>query len=135
MTDTNLLLWIILLPLLGAATNGFITLRGLKVSRKTVGTIASIASIGAFTISVWAFLTLKGLSVKAQQVPQLYDHVFTWINSAPFRVDFALRLDPLSAVMALVITGVGSLIHIYSMGYMAEDPDYPRKNSYLNLFM
>ena len=63
--------------------------------------------------------------------------VFTWIASGDFVVDLAFRLDPLSAVMILVITGIGSLIHIYSTAYMHEETDseYARYFSYLNLFV
>ena len=62
--------------------------------------------------------------------------VFTWITSGDFSVAFALRLDPLSAVMILVVTGIGSLIHIYSTAYMHEerDAEFARYFSYLNLF-
>ena len=58
----------------------------------------------------------------------------TWIEAGGFRVPFSLLLDPLSAVMILVVTGVGSLIHIYSLGYMAHDEERVRYFSYLNLF-
>jgi NADH-quinone oxidoreductase subunit L len=58
-----------------------------------------------------------------------------WIRSGSFSVDFAFYLDQLSLVMLLVVTGVGFLIHIYSVGYMWEDPGYYRFFSYLNLFM
>jgi NADH-quinone oxidoreductase subunit L len=64
----------------------------------------------------------------------LVDRVYTWIAAGPFRADVAFRLDALSAVMALVVTGVGFLIHVYAVGYMAEDPDQPRFFAYLNLF-
>ena len=62
--------------------------------------------------------------------------VFTWIASGDFQADFSLRLDPLSAVMILVVTGIGSLIHIYSTAYMHEerDAEFARYFSYLNLF-
>ena len=61
--------------------------------------------------------------------------LFTWIPVGDFQVDAALLLDPLSAVMILVVTGVGFLIHVYSVGYMADDESYARYFTYLNLFM
>src|SRR5207244_12860530 len=61
-------------------------------------------------------------------------HGVNWIEAGGFQVPFSLLLDPLSAVMILVVTGVGSLIHVYSLGYMAHDDDRPRYFSYLNLF-
>ena len=68
---------------------------------------------------------------------EINEIVFTWISSGDFIVDLAFRLDPLSAVMILVITGIGSLIHIYSTGYMHEETDseYARFFAYLNLFV
>src|SRR5678816_1278513 len=64
----------------------------------------------------------------------LYQNVYTWIEVGSFKVELALRLDTLSAVMVLVITFVGALIHIYSTGYMAEEPRYAAYFGYLNLF-
>ena len=68
---------------------------------------------------------------------EITETVFTWIASGDFVIDLAFRLDPLSAVMILVITGIGSLIHIYSTAYMHEETDseYARYFSYLNLFV
>jgi len=64
-----------------------------------------------------------------------HEYLAHWIRSGSFSVDFAFYLDQLSLVMLLVVTGVGFLIHVYSVGYMAEDPSYYRFFSYLNLFM
>jgi NADH-quinone oxidoreductase subunit L len=74
------------------------------------------------------------LSLPADQIPLIRNY-FTWIAAANFRADFALQVDQLTVVMLLVVTGVGWLIHIYSVGYMHEDPGYRRFFSYLNLFM
>src|SRR6185295_9612587 len=65
----------------------------------------------------------------------LRDQIYTWIAAGPFHADAALRLDALSAVMVLVVTGVGFLIHVYSIGYMHDDPGYARFFAYLNLFV
>src|SRR5688572_17477376 len=87
----------------------------------------------AFVISVMQVLTLAGLPSESRQIVQT---LFTWITSGDFTLDLALRLDALSAVMILVVTGIGSLIHLYSIAYMHEetDADYARFFSYLNLF-
>lgn len=130
--NSTLLLWIVLLPLLGSLGNGFSLLLGLRLSRTTAGILATTASIGAFILSVLAFLLLSSMT---DPLRQLHCHLFTWISSGSFHVNLALVLDPLSAVMILIITGVGSLIHIYSMGYMHEDHSYQRYFSYLNLFL
>ncbi len=132
MTGNFPLHWIVFIPLLGAAINGFIALSGRKSSAKLSGTIASIASLLSFLLSIQAFLTLKGQNAA---YPQLHDRLYQWIAAGSFKVDIAFFLDPLSAVMILVVTGVGSLIHIYSIGYMEEDPSPARYFSYLNLFM
>jgi NADH-quinone oxidoreductase subunit L len=62
-------------------------------------------------------------------------HLFTWIDVGTLSVDIAYRIDQLSLVMALVVTGVGAFIHLYSMGYMANDPGYWKFFAYLNLFI
>ena len=61
--------------------------------------------------------------------------LWPWIRGRTFRADLALRFDALSAVMVLVVTGVGALIHVYSIGYMAHDEDYARFFTYMNLFV
>ena len=62
-------------------------------------------------------------------------HYWTWIATGTFTVDAALQLDQLSMIMMMIITGVGTLIHVFSVGYMKEDPGYPRYFAYLNLFV
>ena len=120
-------LWLIpVLPLAGAAINGFL---GKKSSRTAVSVVGLFFSGAAFA---WA-LTVA-LRVSSAVLPY-QEYVAHWIRSGPFSVDFALYLDQLSLVMLLVVTGVGFLIHIYSVGYMWEDPSYYRFFSYLNLFM
>src|SRR5208282_4718300 len=122
--------WIIpALPLLGAAVNGFF---GRRFDQKTVNAVAVGSTTLAFlaTLSlVWEFVRLA-----PEKIPYFYSY-FPWIVAGGFQVDFALQVDQLTVVMLLVVTGVGWLIHIYSMGYMAHEGGYYRFFAYLNLFM
>src|ERR1700693_4163084 len=123
----NLNLWLIpALPLAGAAINGFL---GKKSSRTAVSTIGLVFSGAAFA---WALSVV--LRVSSADLPY-QEFVAHWIRSGNFSADFSLYLDQLSLVMLLVVTGVGFLIHIYSVGYMWDDPSYYRFFAYLNLFM
>jgi len=125
---SSLNLWLIpVLPLAGAAINGFL---GKKSSRTAVSTIGLVFPGAAFA---WAML----VAFRFSSLPQIpyQEYVAHWIRSGNFSADFALYLDQLSLVMLLVVTGVGFLIHIYSVGYMWDDPSYYRFFSYLNLFM
>jgi NADH-quinone oxidoreductase subunit L len=131
--NPNLNLWLIpVLPLAGAAINGFL---GKKSSRQAVTTVALFFSGAAFA---WALLVAVRFSSLTLPYHEFVAH---WIRSGSlglanyFSADFALYLDQLSLVMLLVVTGVGFLIHIYSVGYMWDDPGYYRFFSYLNLFM
>jgi NADH-quinone oxidoreductase subunit L len=120
-------LWLIpILPLAGAAINGFL---GKKSSRRAVTTVALFFSGAAFAMALWVAMRFSSLTLPYRE------YVAHWIRSGSFTVDFALYLDQLSLVMLLVVTGVGFLIHIYSVGYMWDDPSYYRFFSYLNLFM
>jgi NADH-quinone oxidoreductase subunit L len=120
-------LWLIpLLPLAGAAINGFF---GKRSSRKAVTTVALFFSGAAFAMALWVAMRFSSLSLPYQEY---FAH---WLRSGSFSVDFAFYLDQLSLVMLLVVTGVGFLIHVYSIGYMWGDPSYYRFFSYLNLFM
>jgi len=123
----NLNLWLIpVLPLAGAAINGFF---GRKSSRTAVSTVALVFSGAAFA---WALTSV--LRFLPSEAPY-QEYLAHWIRAGNFAVDFALYLDHLSVVMLLVVTGVGFLIHIYSVGYMWEDPSYYRFFCYLNLFL
>jgi|CZKJ01.1.fsa_nt_gi NADH-quinone oxidoreductase subunit L len=120
-------LWLIpVLPLAGAAINGFL---GKKSSRKAVTTIALFFSGTAFAMALWVAMRFSSLTLP------YHEYLAHWIRSGSFSADFAFYLDQLSLVMLLVVTGVGFLIHIYSVGYMWDDPSYYRFFSYLNLFM
>ncbi|MFO7653945.1 MAG: NADH-quinone oxidoreductase subunit L [Candidatus Krumholzibacteriia bacterium] len=124
-----LLRWIVLVPLAGAAINGLLNRR---LPRVVAGLVACGAVGVSFTLSVVAFLRLAGMPAGERL---LTDIVYTWIGFGELRVDLGFTLDPLSVVMALVVTGVGFLIHVYSLGYMAHDPGFQRFFSYLNLFI
>jgi NADH-quinone oxidoreductase subunit L len=117
-----------LLPLLSAA---YLILVGRHHSRRVVHHIACMAVGAALVASADAFFfALPGLVESGG----LTDVVGTWFASGNLRVDLALRMDALSGLMCLVVTFVGTLIHIYSTGYMAHDEDYARFFAYLNLF-
>ena len=125
--NPSLNLWVIpILPLAGAAINGFL---GRKASRPGVTTVALLSSGAAFAWALWVAARFSSLSLPYQE---FFAH---WIRSGNFSADFAFYLDQLSLVMLLVVTGVGFLIHIYSVGYMWDDSSYYRFFSYLNLFM
>jgi NADH-quinone oxidoreductase subunit L len=123
-----MLLLIPLLPFLGFLVNAFF---GRRWSKSVSGGLACLAMIVSFAVSALLVWTLPGTTSGA-----LEQDLFTWMSSGSLDVPFALRLDHLSAVMILVVTGIGSLIHIYSTGYMHEETDseYARYFSYLNLF-
>ena len=120
-------LWLIpILPLAGAAINGVF---GKKSSRQTVSVVGLFFSGAAFAWALWVAARFSSVSLPYQE------YLAHWIRSGSFAVDFAFYLDQLSLVMLLVVTGVGFLIHIYSVGYMWDDPSYYRFFAYLNLFM
>jgi NADH-quinone oxidoreductase subunit L len=123
-------LWIIpALPLLGSAING---LFGAKWPNKIVNTVA-VGSTGlSFLAALEAVREFTHLA--PENIPWVQQY-FTWILAGDFRAGFDLQIDHLTVVMLLVVTGVGWLIHIYSMGYMAHEGGYYRFFSYLNLFM
>jgi NADH-quinone oxidoreductase subunit L len=124
-----MLLLIPLLPLAGFVVNAFV---GRRLSRAVSGGIACLVMVAAFVVSLMAVLGLPSIG-GAHAVRQT---VFMWLPSGDLQVPFELYLDPLSSLMILVITGIGTLIHIYSTGYMSEESDseFARYFSYLNLF-
>ena len=123
----NLHLWLIpVLPLLGAAVNGLL---GKKFSRQTVAAVALLFSGAAFAMVLMVASRFSTLTT-----PHI-EYLATWIRAGKFQVDFSFYLDQLSLVMLLVVTGVGFLIHIYSVGYMWEEGGFYRFFAYLNLFM
>lgn len=125
----NLLWLVIALPLAGA------TVLLLLGNRRTQGYghwigLATIS--GSFVLSLVSFLTLLGRDEGDRQVAK---HLWTWMEAGGLNVGFDILYDPLSALFLLLITGVGSLIHLYSVGYMAHDPRRSRFFAYLNLFV
>ncbi|HYC00105.1 MAG TPA: NADH-quinone oxidoreductase subunit L [Candidatus Limnocylindrales bacterium] len=125
--------WICLLPAIGAAINLIFGLRIQRsVGRLAVAALGSGMSIAAFVVVVMNFLTLRSMPPESRL---LTDHLFTWIDIGTLDVSIAYQFDPLSAVMCLVVTGIGSLIHIYSYGYMDHEPALWRFFGLLNLFM
>jgi NADH-quinone oxidoreductase subunit L len=135
------LIWLIpILPGIGAAINGLV---GIRAFRKNVsGLLACATMIGALGVSLYAFWQLLALA------PEHREHVVNlgyWIPPIPlatahgighFEIPWAFRLDPLSGMMILIVTGIGSLIHIYATAYMHDEPrgGYARFFCYLNLF-
>ncbi len=123
----NLHLWLIpVLPLVGAAVNG---LFGKKFSRQAVAAVALLFSGAAFAMALFVASRFSSLTT-----PHI-EFLATWIRAGKFQADFAFYLDQLSLVMLLVVTGVGFLIHIYSVGYMWDEGGFYRFFAYLNLFM
>ena len=125
-----LLKWILLAPLAGFLLNGFLGKRFL--GEKAGGVIGSLAILAAFVFAAMSFSDLLNLPPENRL---LRDTLFNWISAGTFSVDAAFRFDPLAAVMALIVTGVSFLIHVYSAGYMHGDAGYNRYFSYLNLFV
>ena len=125
-----MLLLIPLLPLVGFVLNASF---GRRLTKMAAGAIACGAMLVSFSISVAGVAKLVAREPESRFIAQ---RVFTWITSGDFSVGLTLRLDPLSSVMILVVTGIGLLIHIYSTAYMHEETDaeYARYFSYLNLF-
>jgi NADH-quinone oxidoreductase subunit L len=119
---------IIVLPLVGALVNAFFIRRG-----RQAGLIASAVMLAAFVLGVIATASLGGLEEEAHATVDFT--LWTWIEAGALQVPFGFWFDPLAAVMVLLITGVGSLIHIFSIGYMAHDIRPVRYFVYLNLFV
>jgi NADH-quinone oxidoreductase subunit L len=118
------LLWLIpVLPLIGFLING-----SKRLPKGLAGILGCAGPLASFALSVGAFLQLGHAETLRQSV-------FDWISAGDLVIPFALSVDQLTAVMLLVVTGVGSLIHIYSISYMHEDDGFSRFFAYLNLFM
>jgi NADH-quinone oxidoreductase subunit L len=120
-----------LIPLLPFAGATLLFLFGRMLRREVVHIIATLAIAAACLASVDAFFTALP---EARESGGLVDVVWPWITSGDLKVDLAFRMDALSGVMCLIITFIGTLIHIYSTGYMAHEKDYARFFAYLNLF-
>jgi NADH-quinone oxidoreductase subunit L len=116
------------LPLLGATV---LLLGGRRIN--AWGHFLAVAmSAASFVLGAFLFIQMTGKSEEEREIGQ---HLFDWISVGAFQVPFGLHLDQLSIVFVLLITGVGTLIHIYSIGYMEHDPNRRRFFAYLNLFV
>jgi NADH-quinone oxidoreductase subunit L len=121
----DLLRWIPLIPLCAGVFNVFF---GRRLGGKAAGILASAAVGVSFGLAVYVFSQLPAAGI-------FRDVWYTWIESGSFQVNLAFQVDALSAIMLLVVTGIGFLIHIYSLGYMAHDDGMARFFIYLNLFI
>src|SRR5688572_22335078 len=125
-------LWLIpTFPLLGAAINGIF---GRRFGKPVVNAVA----IGSVLLSfLWVLKVLSGLGMFSGGAPEeaYIERYFTWIASGNLNIGFDLMVDRLTAVMLMIVTGVGLLIHIYASGYMSHEGGYYRFFAYLNLFM
>ncbi|MEI8067092.1 MAG: NADH-quinone oxidoreductase subunit L [Actinomycetes bacterium] len=128
MTTSSHLVYLIALPLLSAA---LLLLLGRKTD-KWGHILATLVSASAFGIGVSEFFAMQGRTGDARAATQ---KIFSWISVGTFKVDASLLLDQLSICFVLLITGVGTLIHIYSIAYMSHDHDRRRFFAYLNLFI
>jgi len=126
--NPSLHLWLIpVLPFIGFLLNGLL---GRFLSKALVSTIALLFTAAPLALVLGIAFRFSGLSL-----PYVERLATPWIETSTFRADFAFLLDPLTLVMLLIVTCVGFLIHIYSVGYMAEEEGYWRFFAYLNLFM
>ena len=116
-------------PLLGFLVIG---LFGKNLSKGLVGIIGCGTVFASLVLSVYAF---SGLMGKTGAGTSITIHLFDWITAGNFKAPFDFLIDPLSCWFLLIITGVGFLIHVYSVGYMHDDPAFDRFFAYLNLFI
>jgi NADH-quinone oxidoreductase subunit L len=121
----DLLRWIPLIPLLASGFNLFF---GRALGKQTAGALATAAVGAAFALALYVFWQMPANGIWR-------DLVYSWIESGSFKVNLAFQVDALTAVMLLVVTGIGFLIHLYSLGYMAHDDGMVRFFVYLNLFI
>jgi NADH-quinone oxidoreductase subunit L len=119
-----------LLPFAGFLVNATL---GRRLPKSVSGGLASLVMLASFVISVMSVLRVAGMPVEERAIQEV---LYTWIASGDLKIDVTFRVDTLSSVMILVITGIGSLIHIYSTAYMHDESDseFARYFSYLNLF-
>ena len=125
----NLTPYILLLPLIGFVALG---LFGRALPRVVISLIGCGVVLVAFLLAVADFIAMLGLAPDARVADVT---PWTWVTSGSLTISFGLLSDPLSAVMLLIVTGVGFLIHVYSIGYMEDDPGYWRFFAFLNFFI
>ena len=121
-----------LMPLLPLAGFAVLVTFGRRLGNPFAGWLGTATVTGSFVIAVIVFIGLLHRTGDARSFTQV---LFTWIPAGSFHARAALLIDPLSMTMALFVTGVSALIHLYSIGYMSHDKDYPRFFVYLNLFV
>ena len=129
MSFVDLAFLVPLFPLIGAIINGFF---GLKIGKDRVSWVACAGPVLSFVVTL---ILLVSIFFHPEGTPYPEQTLFTWMAAGDFVVDFGLQIDPLSLVMMMVVTGVGSIIHIYSIGYMYKEYSYYRYFAYLNLFL
>ena len=133
--------WLIVwLPLLGFIHNAFAGLiyKNLDTRKKAVSYIAPGVVLLAFAVTLYVLVVEVLPSAEHRLVVPLIPGLSPetpWISLAGFKANFGILLDPLSMLMAMIVTGIGGLIHIYATGYMAEDREQPRFFTYFNLFI
>lgn len=120
-----------LIPILPGVSAFILAVFGRWLPKRFVSWQACLSVFAAFGVSLVSFFEL--LKIPPGSLPVIRT-LFPWILSGSFSADLSFQLDPLSSIMALVVTGVGFLIHVYSVGYMANDKGYTRYFTYLNLF-
>jgi len=120
-----------LIPFIPAISTIILAIFGSKLPRKYISFQACFAVFISFAISI---ISLIGLMQMPEGSSALVKNLFSWIHSGSFKADLSFQFDPLTAVMCFVVTGVGLLIHIYSIGYMAKDKSYARFFTLMNLF-
>jgi NADH-quinone oxidoreductase subunit L len=130
-SPTALVSLIVGLPLLGFLINGILGLSSdsYRNKKSIIGALSNFAVFIPFLISLYFFINFNPEAGAVQA------KLFTWIEAGSFSVDIAYQIDQLSLIMMLVVTGVGSLIHFYSIGYMAHDPGFWKFFAFLNLFI
>ena len=126
--SVNLIILLLISPLVGFLINGLFG-KWLRNTEKLSGWIACFAVLISFICSVVAFTHVEGGAELNQQT------LYQWIAGESFAFTIGFHVDSLTAVMLLIITGIGFLIHVYSIGYMHGDAGYTRYFAYLNLFV
>ncbi len=120
------------LPLVGFVLLLFF---GKRLGEPASGWIGTAMVLGSFLLTVGAFIGLLGLPAEPEASRRVINQVYTWFQVGKLDIGVSFLFDQLSITMALFITGVGTLIHLYSVGYMHGDPRYSRFFCYLNLFI
>ncbi len=124
-------IWLtVALPLAGFLINGALSIWQPR-AKSAVSFVGAGVLVAAFGVTLWIFQAVWAAQPESPYIVPLWD----WLPVGALQIKLALQVDQLSMVMLLVVTGVGSLIHLFSIGYMGEDPGYARYFSYLNLFV